>query len=203
METAMTDAEIASIHARIVSAGLAAGLPASDAEDLAQDIWTWFIASNKVRMATLPPWVSAVIVNFVRRYRRRVYKQQRISLPLLEGSAVVSTYSSASAPSVDARLFLACLSARTRLKDRLLLEQLLTGRTLTEASRMVGISRGSEQFHLNRIRQIARTLSAGKTARSATRGNMQRDLAKRNRFPEQLPRHSPSLSTPRASGDSG
>ena len=53
---------------RMLSACLLAGLAVQDAEDLCQDIWEWLLNSDNLAMATLAPWLGAVVANFLLRF---------------------------------------------------------------------------------------------------------------------------------------
>lgn len=147
------------VTARIVSACLLAGIARPDAEDLAQDIWEWLVSSERMAMAALSPWIGAVILNFIRRFRRRRAREGRVLIPLPEGELLQTRFGSTrDLASIEARLFLERLAARAQVTDRRLLQLLLAGHTLSEAARRLGIRHGSEQFHLNRVREVASVL---------------------------------------------
>jgi DNA-binding CsgD family transcriptional regulator len=110
-------------------------------------------------LVALSPWIGAVILNFIRRFRRRRARECRVLIPLPERELLETRFGSTGyLASIEARLFLERLAARAQVTDRRLLELLLTGHTLSEAARRLGISHGSEQFHLNRVREAASAL---------------------------------------------
>lgn len=137
---------------RMLSACLLAGLAVQDAEDLCQDIWEWLLNSDNLAMATLAPWLGAVVANFLLRFLRRRWQESRLFRQ--ETDAGCESKESA----VEARLFLQRLASRSPVRDRKLLELLGAGYRLSEAARIAGIPHGSEQFHLSRIRELANRL---------------------------------------------
>ena len=137
---------------RMLSACLLAGLAVQDAEDLCQDIWEWLLNSDNLAMATLAPWLGAVVENFLLRFLRRRWRES--CLFRQETDARCESREGA----VEARLFLQRLASRSPVRDRKLLELLGAGYGLSEAARIAGIPHGSEQFHLGRIRALANRL---------------------------------------------
>lgn len=135
-----------------------AGLTRQDAEDVAQDIWVWLVESNSLAMITLAPWVSAVLENFILRFRRRRWRTNRLFVTSDEPYSDCSASRTTEPAATEAKLFLERLAARLPARERRLLENMKAGDRLSEAARRAGIVHGSEQCHLGRIRDWARRL---------------------------------------------
>ena len=66
-----TEEAAADIYSQILRVCVKAGLGRAEAEDIAQDIWTWLLRSGSPSLALTAPWLSAVAQNYVLRFRRR------------------------------------------------------------------------------------------------------------------------------------
>jgi len=55
-----SDEAALAIYATILRVCLKAGIPRAESEDIAQDIWTWLLASGAPTLALTAPWLSAV-----------------------------------------------------------------------------------------------------------------------------------------------
>ena len=144
--------QILAIYAGITAACMLAGVAASEAEDIAQDIWEWLLRSGNVEAAALAPWLAAVATNFVKRYyRRRTRETNRMRRLALESADARRDHRSA----IEARLFLDRLGSRTGGADSKLLLLMRDGLRLSEAAQRLGIPKGSEQYHLRNLRKAA------------------------------------------------
>jgi DNA-directed RNA polymerase specialized sigma24 family protein len=157
----LADDELLPLIARITTAAVFAGLAVPDAEDLAQDVFTWLVASGNLEKAHIAPWLAAVTQNFLLRYLRRHWRETRRRACDQGGSACET---SAYSDGADAKLFLDRLAARSPLRERRLIELMAGGFRLSEAARQIGIRHGSEQHHLAQIRARARRLNRSRPA---------------------------------------
>ncbi len=159
--------ELLALSDRIVTACRIAGLTVEEAEDLAQDVWAWLLGSGNLAMASLAPWLASVTENFVRRFLRHRWQETRVIGPAALSGSPLRLVSSAIEPdAVEARLFLDRLAARAPAPERKLLKLMSLGYRLSEAARRAGVTHGSEQFHLNRLRALAVKLGKPALARS-------------------------------------
>ena len=147
--------EVAYLSRQIVRACVLLGLAGPDAEDVAQDVLKWLFESGNLAMAYLAPWLAAVVQNFVLRFGRR--RRRERCLFGAHGSETSQCESHGSV--VEAKVFLEQLASLAPLSDRKLLALMGEGYRLSEAAQRSGIPHGSEQFHLRRIRTLARSLS--------------------------------------------
>lgn len=150
------DDALLTILGRLTAAAVIAGLTASEAEDLAQDVLTWLVSSGNLETALVAPWLAAVLQNFLRRYLRHRWREARLTeVSIRSRDREASAFQSG----MDARLFLERLAARSPLRERRLLALMANGLCLSEAARQIGIRHGSEQHHLGQIRARAKRLS--------------------------------------------
>jgi len=160
--TPSAEDEVAYLCQEVVRACVLSGLAPPDADDVAQDVLKWLIESGNLAMAGLAPWLSAVVGNFVLRLARR----QRRERHLFDGHGSPDSRCESHGSVVEAKVFLEQLASLAPTRDRKLLALMGAGYRLSEAAYRSGIPHGSEQFHLRRIRTLARSLSR----RSARRG---------------------------------
>src|ERR1700693_3173130 len=71
-----SDETIRVSYLQITTACVCAGLSPADAEDLAQDIWTWMIRVGVPIAMIATPWLKAVVHNYILRFRRRAYSHR-------------------------------------------------------------------------------------------------------------------------------
>ena len=154
--------EVAYLSRQVVRACVLFGLAGPDADDVAQDVLKWLFESGNLAMAFLAPWLAAVVQNFVLRFDRR----RRRERCLFAGHHSVDSRCESHGNVVEAKVFLEQLASIAPIRDRKLLALMGAGYRLSEAAHRSGIPHGSEQFHLRRLRTLARSLSR----RSAKRG---------------------------------
>ena len=132
------------------------GLTLVDAEDMSQDIVTWLVSSGKLESALVAPWLAAVIQNFLLRYLRRRWRENRQNsiASTNQGLRVTGHFEP-----TEARLFLERLASRSPICERRLIALMAAGLRLSEAAKQVGIRHGSEQYHLGQIRARAKRLT--------------------------------------------
>jgi DNA-directed RNA polymerase specialized sigma24 family protein len=154
------------IYSAIATRCVLAGLGASEAEDLAQDVWEWLIRSGNLALAGVAPWLAAVTINFVRRHRRRRMRErfllQKVRLDVRSSADNLTTQ-------VETKQFLDRLATRSRESERQLLDLMRQDWRLSEASEQLGIPKGSEQFRLRKLRKEARQIAhpfSGRRTRS-------------------------------------
>jgi DNA-directed RNA polymerase specialized sigma24 family protein len=147
--------EVAYLSRQVVRACVLFGLAGPDAEDVSQDVLQWLIESGNLAMAFLAPWLAAVVHNFVLRFGRRRRRERGLFL----GHGFPDSRCESHGQVVEARVFLEQLASLAPLSDRKLLALMGSGYRLSEAAHQSGIPHGSEQFHLRRIRTLARSLS--------------------------------------------
>jgi len=142
------------IYATILRVCLKAGIPRAESEDIAQDIWTWLLASGTPTLALTAPWLSAVAQNYVLRYRRRTGR-----LRIREGVAI-ETIPEPGCPAevsrVEGREILDRTAAVLPPIERRLLELVRRGHSFAQAAEMLGIPRGSRAYHRARLVRVAR-----------------------------------------------
>lgn len=130
-------------HDRILHVCSRAHLPATDAQDVAQDVWLWLIESGRSAEAASLPWLGGVAVNFVRRHwrarSRRIERESRAT--------------DDRAGSVDFETRLSFDEMERRLPDReaQLLRLLRRGASFSEASKLLRIPRGSHDYYRKRL----------------------------------------------------
>jgi DNA-directed RNA polymerase specialized sigma24 family protein len=143
------------IYSQILRVCLKAGLGRAEAEDIAQDIWTWLLRSGSPSLARTAPWLSAVAQNYVLRFRRRAGR-----LRAREGvaiDAIPEPGCPGDAPArLEAREVLDRMAAILPQTERHLLALMRDGHTLASAARILGVPRGSRAFHRARLVRAAR-----------------------------------------------
>lgn len=154
-EPSSAEDEVAYLSREVVRACVLFGLAAPDADDVAQDVLKWLFESGNLAMAGLSPWLAAVVGNFVLRFSRRRRRERR----LFEGHGSADSRCESHGSVVEAKVFLEQLASLAPISDRKLLALMGAGYRLSEAAHRSGIPHGSEQFHLRRIRTLARRLS--------------------------------------------
>jgi hypothetical protein len=144
------------IYSAIAAQCVLAGLGVSEAEDLAQDVWEWLIRSGNLALAGVAPWIAAVTVNFVRRYRRRRMREkallEKVRLEWLARPGALTMQ-------VETKQFLDRLATKMHASERRLLDLMRQDWRLSEASQRLGIPKGSEQFRLRNLRRGARQIA--------------------------------------------
>ena len=154
----VSERELLSLAGRIATTCVFAGLSLQDAEDIAQDVITWAVESGKVHLLLLAPWVAAVLRHFLNRFRRRRGLEHRVFVAARENAPHPLCSGADEPTATEARLFIERLATRSPDLERRLLDLLTRGFRLSQAARQLGISHGSEQYYLNKIRARARTL---------------------------------------------
>lgn len=147
--------QIFAIYAGIATACVLAGLGASDAEDVAQDIWEWVLRSGNMAAAAIAPWLTAVTANFVRRHWRRKLRERTL---LREFGAGFPLKSESWSRQTEAKLFLDRLASRSPSDERRLLVLMRQGLCLSEAGTRLGIPKGSQQFRMRNLRKEAQRI---------------------------------------------
>jgi DNA-directed RNA polymerase specialized sigma24 family protein len=150
-----SEREILALTARIVATCLLAGLDLDDANDVAQDIWTWLLSAGKTKLALTVPWLDVVARNFVRRLWRRRATDLRLRQTLNTQPVRVRDLAAGIAwqRSVDEIL------PRLRRRDRALLILIdRGGLTFPEAAKALGLAAGSWSRARRRIQQATAPL---------------------------------------------
>jgi DNA-directed RNA polymerase specialized sigma24 family protein len=145
------DAEtwISESYSRILTSCVCAGLPASEADDVAQDIWLWLLRQGTPAPILSMPWLTAVCRNFILRYRRRTYRRKaREGRPL---DAAPEPRTAESLTELEASELLNRVAAAVPEIERRLLILIRRGHSLAEASRLLGIPRGSRAYYHQRL----------------------------------------------------
>jgi DNA-directed RNA polymerase specialized sigma24 family protein len=145
---------IASAYSCILKSCLCAGLAPSEAEDIAQDIWLWLLRENRLARHVSMPWLSAVVRNFILRYRRRKYRRSALEGCPLDGYPEAPTRDVL--PELEAGDLLDHVAALLPETERRMLALIRSGHSLAEAARLLGIPRGSRAYHQGRLVACAR-----------------------------------------------
>jgi DNA-directed RNA polymerase specialized sigma24 family protein len=134
---------MAAAHARILRICSCAGLAPVDAQDTAQEIWLWLLRSGRLSEAGSLPWIGAVAVNFVRRYWRQ--RKRRNS----RESQAAATRALGGDGGNDFELGISFNEMERALPadEAELLHLVRRGATFAEAARVLGIPRGSQDYH--------------------------------------------------------
>jgi RNA polymerase sigma factor (sigma-70 family) len=149
-----SDSAVREICSRTVSLCLAAGLHATDAEDVSQDVCLWLLRMGSPTLALSGPWLAAVVRNYVLRYRRR-----RGRMTSHEGTTLEDIAEPAAPPDksvFETRQFLDRMAERLPKPERQLLLLVRKGLTVVQAARALGIPRGSCDYHRKRLVSLAR-----------------------------------------------
>jgi DNA-directed RNA polymerase specialized sigma24 family protein len=148
-------------HRAIVRACLSAGLSSADAEDLAQDVWEWVIRNGIPMSLIATPWLNGAVHNYIRRFRRRSFWHRR-----REGRPLESTGEPQCRPLLpvlESNDLLDRLAGVLPRRERRLLHLVRRGYSIAEASRALGIPRGSCAYHQDRLVAYARRTMEWKT----------------------------------------
>jgi DNA-directed RNA polymerase specialized sigma24 family protein len=135
---------LAAAHARILRVCSRARLPATDAQDVAQDVWLWLIESGRSAEAASLPWLGGVAVNFVRRHWRARYRRIERESRALAGRGSESV-------DFETRLSFDEMERRLPEREAQLLRLLRLGASFSEASNRLRIPRGSHDYYRKRL----------------------------------------------------
>jgi DNA-directed RNA polymerase specialized sigma24 family protein len=147
------------IHGELVRSCRRHGLTASDAEDLAQDIWLWLLRDGRLELAASIAWTHAVVRNFVLRFRRRAALRARRE-PSLDGHPL--DRASAEGLDVDARLSVGGLERLLPALEARIVREMRSGATWAEAATRLRIPAGSRDWLRKRIADRARKAFSAK-----------------------------------------
>jgi DNA-directed RNA polymerase specialized sigma24 family protein len=145
-------------YAQIARICFVAGLRATDAEDLAQEVWLWLLRAGVPLAMIGTPWFEGAIRNYVRRYRRRDYRQQDREGRSLE--SVPEPPSSEPSLALEIGELLDRVSAILPRREKAVLALIRGGYTLAEASRELGIPRGSRSYRGEQLVAYARRVAS-------------------------------------------
>ena len=140
---------ISESYSRILTSCIYAGLPPSEADDVAQDIWLWLLRQGTPVLIVSMPWLSAVSRNFILRYRRRSFRRKAREGRALD--AVPEPRAAESLPELEASELLDRVAAAVPEIERRLLALIRRGHSLAEAARLLGIPRGSRAYHHQKL----------------------------------------------------
>ncbi len=156
---------ISESYSRILTSCVCAGLRASEADDVAQDIWLWLLRQETPALILSMPWLTAVSRNFILRYRRRSFRRNtREGRPL---DAAPEPRTAESLKALEASELLDRVAAAVPEIERRLLALIRRGHSLAEASRLLGIPRGSRAYYHRRLIACGRRELRVRTARPA------------------------------------
>lgn len=159
---------ISESYSRILMSCFYAGLPASDADDVAQDIWLWLLRKETPALVVSKPWLSGVARNFILRYRRRSFSRKTREGRSLDAAPEPRT--AEALPEIEASELLDRVAAAAPDMERRLLALIRSGHSLAEAARILGIPRGSRTYYHQRLIACGRRELRGRTARPASAG---------------------------------
>ena len=163
-------------YARVLRVCAFAGLTASDAEDVAQDLFLWLIRDKLLPTVVAVPWLEIVAQNFIHRHwRSRRVRKQRESLASAE--AAVFARGDGGTEAVEVRLSLDRIERTVPLVEVKLLHLVRRGRSFAEAVRVLGIPRGSRSFFRRRL--VAHLAEGLRAPRSTRRSSYDRAMALR------------------------
>jgi DNA-directed RNA polymerase specialized sigma24 family protein len=140
---------ISESYSRILTSCIYAGLPACEADDVAQDIWLWLLRPGSPVVIVSMPWLSAVSRNFILRYRRRSFRRKAREGRALD--AVPEPQTAAPLVDLETSELLDRVAAAVPEIERRLLALIRRGHSLAEASRLLGIPRGSRAYYHQRL----------------------------------------------------
>jgi DNA-directed RNA polymerase specialized sigma24 family protein len=149
-----SDEAIRVSYRQIIRTCFCAGLSPADAEDVAQDIWMWMIRVGVPLALIATPWLTAVVQNYILRYRRRNYSHQRREGRRLE--TVPEPESSNREAQLETNELLDRVASALPTLERRLLALIRRGYSLPEASRQLGIPPGSRAYYQGRLVACAR-----------------------------------------------
>jgi DNA-directed RNA polymerase specialized sigma24 family protein len=162
------ETRISESYTRILTCCIYAGLRASEADDVAQDIWLWLLRQGTPALIVSMPWLSSVARNFILRYRRRSSRQKTREGRRLDAAPEPRT--SETLPELEASELLDHIAAAVPEIERRLLALIRRGYSLAEASRLLGIPRGSRAYYHKRLITCGRRELHVRTARPASGG---------------------------------
>jgi DNA-directed RNA polymerase specialized sigma24 family protein len=137
-------------YAGVLRACRFAGLTTFEAEDVAQDIFLWLLQRRLLIVAPDPPWLAAVIQNFIRRYRHeKGVRQARESRAAAE--AAIFPRRGDSADSLRLHLSIDEIERHLPKTEARLLRLVRQGCSLAEGAKRLGIPRGSHSFFRKRL----------------------------------------------------
>jgi DNA-directed RNA polymerase specialized sigma24 family protein len=143
------DETIRGSYVQITRACVCAGLSPADAEDLAQDIWTWMIRVGVPIAVIATPWLKAVVHNYILRFRRRDYSHRvREGRPL---ETVPEPAAWQPEGLLESNELLDRVAPLLPKRERSLLALIRRGYSLPEASRILGIPPGSRDYYQGRL----------------------------------------------------
>lgn len=149
-----SDETIRASYVQITKACLCAGISPADAEDLAQDVWTWMIFVGVPLAMIATPWLKAVVHNYILRFRRRSHSHHVREGQSLE--TVPEPMSCQPETFLESNELLDRVSALLPKRERSLLALIRRGYSLPEASRRLGIAPGSRAYYQGRLVAYAR-----------------------------------------------
>ena len=132
---------------------------------MAQDIWLWLLRQGTPALILSMPWLSAVARNFILRYRRRSSRQRAREGRSLD--AVPEPQTAEPLRELEASELLDRVAAAVPEIERRLLALIRRGHSLAEASRLLGIPRGSRAYYRQRLITCGRRELRARTARPA------------------------------------
>src|SRR5262249_9175693 len=141
------DDSIRASYRLVAKACVHAGLAATDADDLAQDLWEWLLRKRVPLALVSTPWLKEAVQIYILRFRRR-----KRSHDIREGCPLdaVAEPGLPSTPQHEANEFLSSLSRALPARERRLLALIREGYSLTEAARVLGIPKGSCDYYRGR-----------------------------------------------------
>jgi DNA-directed RNA polymerase specialized sigma24 family protein len=160
---AYPDETIRGSYVQITKACLCAGINPADAEDLAQDIWTWMIRVGAPIALLATPWLTAVIHNYILRFRRRSHSHRmREGQPLETAREPMAWQPEAL---VESNELLDRVAPMLPKRERNLLALIRLGYSMPDASRLLGIPAGSRAYYQGRLISYARREMERRTVR--------------------------------------
>jgi DNA-directed RNA polymerase specialized sigma24 family protein len=121
----------------------------ADAEDLAQDVWEWVIRNGIPMSMIATPWLAGAVHNYIQRFRRWSFRHRQ-----REGRPLESTGEAQGRPllpTLESNDLLDRLATVLPGRERRLLDLVRRGYSMAEASRALGIPRGSCAYHRDRL----------------------------------------------------
>jgi DNA-directed RNA polymerase specialized sigma24 family protein len=144
-----SDEAVRTSQVQIIRACVGAGLSSADAEDLAQDVWTWIIGVGVPVEVLATPWLNAVVHNYILRFRRRSGSHRE-----REGQSIETAQEQACwqpEALLESNELLDNLASLLPTRERSLLALIRRGYTLPEAARRLGIPPGSRAYRQGRL----------------------------------------------------
>lgn len=148
------DESIRACYRLVAGACRRAGLSPADADDLAQDLLEWRIRSG-IPMSGIPtPWLKRVVHNYILRFRRRSYRRDRLEGLHLDDAPEPATFQPEEVIESNELLDRVIVLLPDRQRD--LLALIRVGCSLPEASKLLGIPRGSRAYYRDQLVARAR-----------------------------------------------